>query len=170
MKLMQKWINRISSPVMTETDIIHFKSKVLGRLARTSLTDGDKEELKDLFASCKVKSITQEHSQKGIDYLNRKLFNKKGQARSDAFTLAAGEEFVAAVKDFDSFLFVGFAIVASNVWHNQYMPVYRVITKSGKFFDYTMTIKLMVDVIDSGELKDAPQTMGFYEAPNCIYR
>jgi hypothetical protein len=168
-RMLKVWSERLNSEVLTESSIIHFKSKVLGRWSRTSLTD--KELLKSTLCALPPKNITSEQKTKGIEYLTRKLFTRQGKVRNDKFTRAVeNDDFIEAVKKYVDFRFVGYAIVRDNGFMKQYNPIYRLITNDGQYFDYTMTINLYIDIIDEGHINNASQLCEIKHANNCEWR
>ena len=143
-KLFYKYQNLLKQSILTETDIISLKSR-LGWNPK-SLTKSEVGDLLDItiYGNCKEYDITDEHSQKGIDYLTRKCLKANGSNRETKQVRNLSREFFDAIKDFSHFKFVGFESVDYNIYsrRDQYMPVWRLYTKSGEYFDYQMDINL----------------------------
>ena len=161
-KLFDKYNNLLTrSNCLTESDLIALKSRISGNQA--SLTDDEvinlRERLED--EGCKY-NITQEHSDKGMEYLLRKCFKNNGQRRHTAQLEDMPDTFFIAIKDFKHFTFVGFECLDVNPYnkHRFYMPVWRIHTNSGETFDYCMDSGLKFRYIDSSDFKNGLSLVG----------
>lgn len=131
---------------LTETEIINLKSRISTNPC--SLTSKEVVNLKDRLEYNQGDSvsymITPEHAEKGIEYLRQKAFKLNGNRRNTKQVENMPWQFFEAIKKYDHFTFVGFEEVDYNIYSGRsfYMPVWRIHTTDGQFFDYYMGIKL----------------------------
>jgi len=132
-KSFDKWLKRIQDDktAWTENEIRYFR-KQIG--SSSTLTSEQKRELINGFRG--PYQITEEQSKTGIEYLRRKAFKTNGKPRNTKDYPFSDHE-LAIIKDFERFEFWSI-YDASNSWGGctWYLPVYRVYSKSGEFFDY----------------------------------
>jgi hypothetical protein len=83
--------------------------------------------------------ITQEQSDFGIQFLRSKLFKKDNTCRTSAFARCFGLRERDIVRQFKKFTFEGVRYQC-NPYSGQFStsPIYRVHSKGGRSFDYTM--------------------------------
>jgi hypothetical protein len=81
--------------------------------------------------------ITQEQSDKGIEFLRRKLFTAKGKRRNTEFTRRLNNHVIKLIEGFSHFTFEGvhYEDQGSRIFTS---PIYRVHDSKGNYFDYTM--------------------------------
>jgi len=161
-KLFEKYDNILTiSNCLTESDLIALKSRISGNQA--SLTDDEVINLRDRLnhGECEY-NITQEHSDKGMEYLLRKCFKVNGQRRNTTQLDNMPDMFFLAIKDFNYFTFGGFECLDFNPYNNRmfYMPVWRIHTNSGETFDYCMDSGLNFLYIGSSDFKNRLSLIG----------
>lgn len=78
--------------------------------------------------------ITKEQSSKGIEYLRRRYFKKNGEPRK---LCPFSETAQNIIRNFKRFEFVGLYEHATTAGSMGYLPIYRVISKHGSYFDYS---------------------------------
>ena len=147
-KLLKKWIDKIDSGTLSETDIIYLKSHIsTGHMCKT-LDENDRKRLEqhliDVIELKNGLNITQEQSDKGIEYLTRKMFKVNGKPRNDKWNYENDDEYRDIVKNFSHFKFMGFTetYYGHYSYYRRLSPVYRTFDKSGDYFDYTMSDQL----------------------------
>lgn len=94
------------------------------------------ESVESLFSYgyMEERKITREQSRYGIEYLLKRYFKKNGEPRKGS---PFGSRENVILKSFSKFRFVGFYEMSSNggYWTTS-IPVYRVYSKDGSYFDY----------------------------------
>lgn len=81
-------------------------------------------------------SITKEQTEFGIEWLNNFSFKSNGEARNTKNNFDSAQLLI--IKNFKKFEFVG-VLGFRNGFNQmiQHAPIYRVVSKSGDYFDYT---------------------------------
>ena len=148
-KLFKKYSELLSQSMLTEQDIISLKSRISGMPHSLEKHEVNKLTSLVLYGKCEYK-ITDDHAQKGIDYLRLKCFTAKGRLRRTKQVDNMPREFFGAINDFDHFTFVGFTELQYNIYSNNhfYMPVWRIHTKAGQYFDYYMSEGLQFEHLE----------------------
>lgn len=82
-------------------------------------------------------AITDEQSQFGVEWLQKILLNKKGELRQSKQVADFEQRDVEIIKNFSRFEFMSFE-ENSNGYNSHYTPIYRTISTSGEWFDYTV--------------------------------
>lgn len=155
-KLFEKYKQLLNQSVLTENEIISLKSRISTNPC--SLTQDEVNELTNQVTykigfsgqlRCKY-NITSSHAQKGLHYLKAKCLKANGQRRNTKQLQNMPNEFFKAIKEHSHFTFVGFTEIEYNVYNNRpfYMPVWRIHTRSGEYFDYYMEIGLEFNWLD----------------------
>jgi len=151
-KIFLKYCTIIKRGLMTEREIISFRSAV-GSYTRTTLTEDEKSQLvsmvDDVIDSRGYIDLETSQKQKGIDWINRKLFKTNGQLRNDQCVKNTYrvEHVAEIVKNFRDFTLVGFDDLGTN-GYRQLMPVYRCHSIDGKYFDYVGRSGINIDVLN----------------------
>ena len=143
-KLMKKYTELLENNTLTESNLISLKSRIGWNSC--SLTEEEVGELKNRLAYLECEySITEEHAERGMEYLLRKCFKKNGQRRRTTQLVNMPVAFFEAIKEYSHFTFVGFEEVDFNIYNDKsfYMPVWRIHTNSGETFDYYMDTGLV---------------------------
>jgi hypothetical protein len=125
----------LDSKTMTKGEINALK-KMLNRFGTPSENAKAKLEIYnngDYYY--KEYKLTREHSKQGIDYLRAFCFKKDGSIRAQA-TKQFSQKQINIIKNFKSFLFVGFYEDNSNAYSTYSLPIWRTIDKQGNHFDY----------------------------------
>lgn len=143
-KLFTKYLRVLNNTTLTESEIIALKSRIGHNSC--SLTQDEVSQLEDvlLYGYCKEYDITNDHSDKGINYLNAKLFTNKGTQRNTKQVQNSSRELFEYTKTFSHFKFVGFDEVDYNQYSGRsaYMPVWRLYSTCGQYVDYMMSNNL----------------------------
>lgn len=138
----QNWLTKLKGETLSENDIKYIK-KNLYSMCSTSTPD-QKSELHDALDLHDNYKLTQEHTEKGINYLRSKLLKSNGQPRNTKqvrdFTC---DRIINIINNFSHFEFICFECVWVGYGNNhQYNPVWRTYDKDGNSFDYYMDINL----------------------------
>ena len=131
-KTFKKWLDRVKDheTPWTENDIIFYR-KYVG--CNGSANKEQKQILKQLFESGIEYSITQDQTEKGLNYIKNKALKKNGKLRNTK-NQPFGNREVTIIKNFKEFKFVG---LYSASRHNDFTkPIYKVIAKNGMYFEY----------------------------------
>ena len=99
--------------------------------------------------------ITEEQSEKGIDWLLSSQLKKSGEIRK-AKTVFIDESDVDILKNFSHFRLVGFQGIDYSLFsggYYNYAPVYRCIAKNGDYFDYNPVAFITPDILDRGTIE-----------------
>ncbi len=142
-KTFLKWANRIkdTKTPWTENEIIYFR-KAVGSSGLKELELRSK--LLDMFntiLSEKSYKITEQQSIKGINYIKGVCFKKNGQLRDSKQNCFSDYE-ATIILNFRKFEFVGLHYASQNAYAF-YTPIYRVISKQGRSFEYTTNMGRM---------------------------
>jgi hypothetical protein len=135
LKPMDKYARVIRSGRFTEIEIVYFR-KLLNGYRKTN---ADRTELFELFERSGPYQITREQTQKGIEWLRDKAFCRNGRIRK---TQPFDSDQLQVITKFSRFEFVGlYDLMAESPYphpeYHQYIPIYRVISRDGKYFDYS---------------------------------
>lgn len=122
---------------------VWLKSEIQAVIKLLNSTNYESGETKNFLESVEFffghdkleRKITNEQSDFGIEYLNRRYFKLNGKPRSSSpFSEAEN----SMIKDFSRFKWVGlhanYNSMGSSRW---FTPIYRLYSKSGAYFDYT---------------------------------
>lgn len=139
-KLFKKYSELLNQSMLTEQDIIYLKARIGPNPRSLENNEVNKLTCRVLYGQCEY-NITDDHAQKGIDYLRLKCFKQNGKPRKTKQVENMPRQFFEAIKDYSHFTFVGFTELNYNIYSNNsfYMPVWRIHTKSGQYFDYYMS-------------------------------
>jgi len=151
--LFNKYTEMLKNDTLTENEIINIKSRISGM--QCSLTDNEVQQIIEIVTDHKCSyKITNEHAEKGIEYLLRKCLKRNGQNRATKQVINMPKHFFDAIKDYDHFTFVGFNVIRHNEYTGNtfYMPVWRLHTKSGNTIDYCMDDNLNFKFISSSKI------------------
>lgn len=88
-------------------------------------------------------AITQEQTDKGIEWLVRTQLKLNGDLRQAKTTFITEDESVI-LKSFSHFRFIGITRCGYNHYNGRYSviaPIYRVFAEDGSYFDYTATME-----------------------------
>jgi hypothetical protein len=98
-------------------------------------------------------SITKEQTEIGLEYLNKFMIKKRtGTLTKPAIDSGMTEAHLTVFKNFHKFMFVGYLENMSWNGLSHMTPIYRVISKSGEFFDYSpghWSLPVVFEVNDS---------------------
>jgi len=98
-------------------------------------SDVAKEELSQTIKTTEFNfKITKDQSKFGVDWLKRTQFRLDGRLRASAFI---GEREASIIKNFKEFRFIGLRFIYVSPYQTDTAPVYRTISKSGDYFDYS---------------------------------
>lgn len=126
-KTLNKYKDLLKQDIWTETDIISFRSLLNNKLRH------DAETRLELASNFNHKTITDEQRIKGYNWLNKYNFTSQGNSSSKCFL---GNREAEILKDFDTITIARLRDVGYGILTN-YVPVYRVYSLSGQFFEYT---------------------------------
>lgn len=101
-------------------------------------SDAAKEHVQAIVSDGFDFKITKYQTEMGLDYLLKISLTSKGALRRSK-TNFLGQYEVDILRDFKEFRFIGLEFSGYNNWSHNYnfrTPIYRVISKSGKYFDY----------------------------------
>ena len=141
-KLYNKYINILKSGVMSELEIMNFRSVIAG--SKGSLDDIQRQQLKEQFYILMPEQgyrLTIEHSTKGIEFLRRFTFKKTGSLKVAAIR-CLGEREIDAIKDYAYFTFT--ELYSHSPYNDYTLPVYSLYTNEGHGFDYYYDSKVNV--------------------------
>jgi hypothetical protein len=143
-KIYDKYSKILEQKTITESEIIYLRKALNVSL---NYVNEDYMYAKELLfkSSEKPRSLSPEHTQKGIEYLNKKLFRLNGQLRRLKVNPFSERE-IGIIKNFKKFLFVGLYNNSDNMRKN-YVAVYRCVAKNGEWFDYTGVIFDIIRVV-----------------------
>ena len=156
-KLFEKYSEMLKSDTLTESNLIALKSRLSGR--QLSLTNEEVNELWEILDDCSYK-ITQDHAEKGIDYLRRKAFKNNGSRRHTKQLEFMDSRFFEAIKNYDHFTFVGFEELDAYFYQSFYMPIWRIHTTNGETFDYCMGVGLTFQEVGYNKITLPLQLVG----------
>lgn len=149
---------RISSKLWTKGDQLAF-AKMINSRKWSSKERND--AIYDLMVELENKlddmergyNITQEQSQIGIDYLQTTVLKKNGDLRNSKKAHDFEQYEADIIRNFERFEFMGFYENFQG-YHSHYSPIYRTISKDGKYFDYTVAGQWgNPEVVGRGEVK-----------------
>lgn len=130
----EKWLSKITTfdHIWTEQEILSFRKHIGFCSDQNSVL---KRELLYLINE-KSFNITEEQTNKGIQFLCNKAFKKDGSLR-ETKDFPFGSREIEVLRDFSHFKFVGVHYECG--WDGSYQntsPIYSVVSKSGQSFDY----------------------------------
>lgn len=132
-KKLQLQLERLSKKVITESEILAIKRCIN---PSSTLPKRMKNALDEIACNLEI-DITPEQTKKGIDYLRKSMFKKGGVLRDLKNWPEDLQSFeIEIVRDFKKFTFCGFYNISEN-YYDHFVPVYKVISKSGSWFTYT---------------------------------
>lgn len=135
-KTYDKWLKRVKDrrTPWTENDIIYFR-RAVG--SSSHMPTQLKQELVRRFQETAPYRITAAQTAKGLDFLRRKAFRIDGKPRQTADFPFSNYE-LTIIKTASHFQFVGLANSAYlyGGGYTWYLPIYRLYSKSGDYFDY----------------------------------
>ena len=131
----------------TKSEITSFASIVRSAMYRpTGIRDETILELWNQFARTiekQPKLITSEQTEVGLNWLNKTCFTSQNKVRNTQLLRESGFSCFDAeiLKNFSHFEFVGYDTDLNTYggYINIRTPVYRVVSKLGKYFDYSFT-------------------------------
>ena len=135
--LFRKYLDKIIGNDMSEQDIISLRSQLNGR-TNGSMTDEQRDNLISAIGYEKPR-VSDEQSRKGIDWLRKQWHTPTGKVRKNN---PFGDYEQDVLDNFSHFEFVDLydaaTPMATSIGFHSYLPVYRVISKTGgHWFDYT---------------------------------
>jgi hypothetical protein len=130
---------RDNRKVITENEIRAYKS-FLGRMSNEDAFQREPKDVEEyrLFAP---KKITKEQSEKGLNWLRTNLFCKDGtERRANRLNLSMFEKMalIKMLKNFKEWRLMGFTNCSQNSYAF-YVPIYRMIGKSGEVLEYSVS-------------------------------
>jgi hypothetical protein len=145
----------IEKKVLTKSEIGTF-ARMLNSVYRCK--DAERRaQVRELIEKLEEKnySITEEQTEFGINWLNKFLFTAKGNLRNSKqvqeFMSHQSATFIChVVRNFDRFEFIGYH-ETSNSYYSHFAPIYRTISKDGKYFDYTARMWQTPEILDTGK-------------------
>jgi hypothetical protein len=146
-KAFKRWKARIedTKTPWTEKEIVYFRAAIgKSGLAR----DEERHTLKDLFKEMIDNTggvrITQVQDIKGQQYLLNNSLKLNGEPRKNNIL---GSMELNILKTLDYHLFVGVYNPVGFQGFDSYLPIYRAISTSGAFFEYTGTVYDQITII-----------------------
>src|ERR1043165_3775412 len=129
--------SRIAQKVWTKSDIGAF-GKMLNSYRFASLER--RAQIMELWSELGYDyDITEEQSQFGINWLKALLFTKRGKRSTNKKIADFIERDFQVVENFSYFKFVGFHETCGYGGCSYYSPIYRAVSKDGRYFEYTMS-------------------------------
>lgn len=146
-KTFNKWATKLTQAVpdvFTESDITALCSHLNGYKA-SKLTDGDRSILHDLISTYGPFRITEEQTQKGLDWFSRRILRKDGtlrQTKDQPF----GQREADIINDFGWFKWAG-VTDDGNQYRSLFRPVYSCHSMTHECFEYYVGTDLTVHVV-----------------------
>jgi hypothetical protein len=138
-KRLKRLLGLLSQKVLTQSDIRALKI-MLGFSTSFERYD-QKVSLNNMIKSCNGFDITKEHSDIGIEYLQKTFFKKNGDPRKTTYDDLTNHD-INVLRNFKKFKFIGFErsrinyYTTDNHTNQCFEIIYRVIAKNGDWFDY----------------------------------
>jgi hypothetical protein len=141
-KTFLKYQKLIKSKRWTENEIKGF-CWALNGVKKVDLTDEQRAELLQSFRSVGSYRISREQTKFGINWLRETCFKKNGEERDSKKSNCFGYREKKIIKNFSRFELVDLynnrdAYNSYYSSYKSYSAVYRVISKDGSYFDYTI--------------------------------
>ena len=137
-RLLEKYAKIFKKGTIKESAIISLKSLLMNQ----NYTDTLKEKLTDLLYSHINKKnglkITQEQTEKGLNFLKKSLYTKKGKKRDTTKTQYLSDKFYNIVDNFKSFKFYGYYTYDTNIYIERDLltPIYSIESTNNKTIGY----------------------------------
>lgn len=163
-KTINKYMEMVSNAgrVFTEQEIISLRSFLNMKLK--DAPDVRQAIVNRFFESLEIVpfQLTKEQQMKGLQWLIKTQINKKGDLRN-AQTTFLQQEHLDMIRNFENFEFVGLENLANsfqvNAGYMQYMPVYRLNTTDGRWFEYGLNHDRAFEVIDQNLSSRQPRKL-----------